>query len=170
MNAIADLQKLIHEKKNLPISDNAIIDWYAILDIEIKKLKPRESTFSIISKGSIIFISVLLISANGILITLLNLFRIGNESLLAIIISILFWIGVVIVYIKLEEPLNFIKQSFKGKLNDIKNELTLYMSLQKQIVEELLARNLMFKNLGKIKREKNKIEKYLNKEGNKLSD
>ncbi len=163
MNAIADLQKLIYEKGNLLIGDNALIEWYDILDIEIKKLKPRESAFSIILKGSIILISVLLISANGILITLLNLFRFGNESLLAIILSILFWIGVVIVYLKFEEPLNFIKQSFKGKLKDIKNELTAYMNLQLQIIEEVLARNLMFKNLEKIKREKNKIEKYLKK-------
>ena len=150
MNTIADLQKLINGKKNLLIDDNDVIEWYNILHIEIKKLKPRESAFSIISKGSIILISVLLISANGILITLLNLFRIDNEILSAIIISILFWIGVVIAYVKFEEPFNFIKQSFKGKLNDINYELTSYMSLQMQIIEELLARNLMFKNMGKI--------------------
>ena len=168
MNTIADLQKLINGKKNLLIDDNDVIEWYNILHIEIKKLKPRESAFSIISKGSIILISVLLISANGILITLLNLFRIDNEILSAIIISILFWIGVVIAYVKFEEPFNFIKQSFKGKLNDINYELTSYMSLQMQIIEELLARNLMFKNMGKIKSEKNRIERYFKKKSNKL--
>ena len=163
MNAIADLQKQINEKKNLLIGDKALIEWYDILDIEIKKLKPRESAFSIISKCSVILISVLLISANGILITLLNLFRIDNELLFAIILSILFWLGVVVVYVKFEEPINFIKQSFKGKLKEINNELTTYMNLQMKIIQEVLARNLMFKNLEKIKRGKNKIEKYLKK-------
>ena len=161
MNAIVDLQKLIDEKRNLQLDDNDIIEYYNILDVEIKKLKPRESAFSIISKGSIILISVLLISANGILITLLNLFRISNELLSAIILSIVFWIGVVIFYVKFEEPLNFVKQSFKGKLKDIKNELTSYMHLQIQIMDEISARNLMFKKLEKKKREKQKIEKYL---------
>ena len=163
MNAIADLQKQINEKKNLLIGDKALIEWYDILDIEIKKLKPRESAFSIISKCSVILISVLLISANGILITLLNLFRIDNELLFAIILSILFWLGVVVVYVKFEEPINFIKQSFKGKLKEINNELTTHMNLQIKIIQEILARNLMFKNLEKIKRGKNKIEKYLKK-------
>ena len=163
MNAIADLQKQINEKKNLLIGDKALIEWYDILDIEIKKLKPRESAFSIISKCSVILISVLLISANGILITLLNLFRIDNELLFAIILSILFWLGVVVVYVKFEEPINFIKQSFKGKLKEINNELTTYMNLQMKIIQEVLARNLMFKNLEKIKRGKSKIEKYLKK-------
>ena len=164
MNDIAELQKQIHDKKNLLLDDNDIIEWYNILDIEIKKLKPRGSAFSIISKSSIIVIPILLISANGILITLLNLFRTGNELLLAIITSILFWIGVVIFYFKIEEPLNFIKQSFKGKLKGIKNELTSYLNLKMQIIEELLKRNLMFKSQNKIKKEKIKIEKYLNRE------
>ncbi|MEJ2616341.1 MAG: hypothetical protein P8Z35_15400 [Ignavibacteriaceae bacterium] len=168
MNAIADLQKLIDEKRNLLLGDNDIIEWYNILDVEIKKLRPRESAFSILSKGSVILISVLLISANGILITLLNLFRIGNELISAIILSVLFWAGIVIIYIKFEEPFDFIKQTFKGKFGDIKNELTSYMHLQIQIIDEILARNLMFKNLVKVKREKNKIEKYLNKDSNML--
>lgn len=163
MKEIADLQNLIYEKKNLFLDDNDIIGWYNILDIKIKNLKPRDSAFSILLKGSIILIPIFLISANGILIILLNLFQTGYEFLLAIIISILFWIGIVIFYFKFEEPLNFIKQSFKGKLKEIKNELTSYMNLQMHIIEELLARNLMFKNLKKIKREKIKIEKYFEK-------
>ena len=163
MNDIAGLQKLIYEKKNILLDDNDIIDWYNILDIEIKNLKPRDSAFSFLLKGSIILIPIMLISANSILITLVSLFQTGNELLLAIILSILFWIGITISYFKLEEPLNFIKQSFKGKSKGIKNELITQMNLQKQIIEELLARNLMFKNLKKIKREKIKIEKYLNK-------
>lgn len=162
MKDIADLKK-IYENNNFVLDDNDIMDWYKILDIEIEKLKPRKSAFSIISNGYIIFISVLLISTNGILITLLNLFPIDNGLLYAIILSILFWLGVVIVYIKLEEPVNFIKQSFIVKLTGIKNELTSYMVLQKRIIEELLVRNLMFKNLEKIKKEKNKIEEYLRK-------
>ena len=161
MKDIADLQKLIHEKNIFLLDDDDIKDWHNILDVKIKDLKPRESAFSIISNGFIILILVLLISANGILITLLNLLRIGDVSPLAIILSILFWICVVITYIKLEEPLNFIKQSINGKLTNIKNELTSYMCLQKQIIEVLLERNLMSKYRGKIKREKNKIEKYL---------
>ena len=163
MNDIAGLQKLIYEKKNILLGDNDIIDWYNILDIQIKNLKPRDSAFSFLLKGSIILIPIMLISANSILITLVSLFQTGNELLLAIILSILFWIGITISYFKLEEPLNFIKQSFKGKLKGIKNELTTQMNLRMKIIEELLARNLMFKNLKKIKREKIKIEKYLNK-------
>jgi len=163
MNDIADLQKLINEKKIFLLDDDDIRDWYNILDVKIKNLKPRESAFSIISKGYIILIPVLLISTNGILITLLNLFRIGDELLIPITLSILFWIGVGIIYFKLEEPLNFIKQSLNGKLTDIKNELTSYMILQMQIIEVLLARNLIFKYQEKIKREKNKIEKHLKK-------
>ena len=163
MNDIAGLQKLIYEKKNILLDDNDIIDWYNILDIEIKNLKPRDSAFSFLLKGSIILIPIMLISANGILITLVSLFQTGNALLLATIISILFWIGITVSYFKFEEPLNFIKQSFKGKLKGIKNELTTQMNLRMKIIEELLARNLMFKNLKKIKREKIKIEKYLNK-------
>ena len=56
MNDIAGLQKLIYEKKNILLDDNDIIDWYNILDIEIKNLKPRDSAFSFLLKGSIIFI------------------------------------------------------------------------------------------------------------------
>ena len=163
MNDIAGLQKLIYEKKNILLGDNDIIDWYNILDIQIKNLKPRDSAFSFLLKGSIILIPIMLISANGILITLVSLFQTGNALLLATIISILFWIGITVSYFKFEEPLNFIKQSFKGKLKGIKNELTTQMNLRMKIIEELLARNLMFKNLKKIKREKIKIEKYLNK-------
>ncbi|MFW9930454.1 MAG: hypothetical protein ACFFD1_13750 [Candidatus Thorarchaeota archaeon] len=166
MKAIADLQKLINENKNILVDDNDIVDWYNILDIEIKKLKPRESAFSIILKGYIILIFVLLISANGILITLFNLFRIGNEFLSAIILSVLFWTGIVIAYFKLEEPLSFIKQSLNKKLSEIKNELSSYIILQMKIIEQILERNLMFKSLEKIKREKNKIEKYLKKVSN----
>jgi len=160
MNDIAGLQKLIYEKKNILLDDNDIIDWYNILDIEIKNLKPRDSAFSFLLKGSIILIPIMLISA---LITLVSLFQTGNALLLATIISILFWTGITVSYFKFEEPLNFIKQSFKGKLKGIKSELTTQMNLRMKIIEELLARNLMFKNLKKIKREKIKIEKYLNK-------
>jgi hypothetical protein len=163
MNAIADLQKLIDEKRNLILGDNDILEYYNILDVEIKKLKPRESAFSIISRISIILISVLIISANGILITLLNLFRISSEILPVIILSVVFWIAVVIFYIKFEEPLNFVRQSFTVKLKDIKSELISYMHLQIHIIEEITARNIMFKKLEKIKREKQKIEKYLQK-------
>lgn len=104
MKAIADLQKLKIEKENLFLDDNDIVDWYNIVDIEIKKLKPRESAFSITLNDYITLIFVLLISANGILITLLNLFRIGNELLSAIILSVLFWTAVIITYFMLEEP------------------------------------------------------------------
>lgn len=163
MNDIAGLQKIIYEKKKILLDDNDIIDWHNILDIQIKNLKPRDSAFSILLKGSIIFIPVMLVSANSLLIILVGLFQTGNELLSAIILSVLFWLSIMISYFKFEEPLNFIKQSFDGKLKEIKNELTTNMILQMQIIEELLARNLMFKNLKKIEREKIKIEKYLNK-------
>ncbi len=146
IDEIKELREKFYSSKNISVSDDEIHKWYEILSDLIIPLKRRYRIFSICQNFKILLIFFSLTIFNSAILVLIDSFGFQREStpylLTSIIISGIFWIGVLLLYVYISEDNNYISHSVNKEIQRMREELYTLLLYQIKLTDEGLKRNI----------------------------